>query len=395
MLIFESKKDFFQESLDHIDFYITSNRYLGWDPYDGLTTELYFINKSYIFRLLFTYFNKFSPINCRNLFRIYRKEFTQTYMFLGLSKIELGRYSEAEIFLKKILLDSKYSKFGYHCWDGVDMPIQMRNCYKEKIAPSVISTELAARFILNYLKATEIKTQSLIDVLISVNTYLNQYMLTNYDDLLHFKYYDTSPNELFVFNANANTCAFLAELDMFNNSASNKDIVYKVISSVIKYQQNDGRWNYSVNLKTGIQKKQVDFHQGFILDSILRILNAYGDDLTLKKSYQRGLDFYMKNQFLPSGQGIYRYPKKWPVNIHNQAQGIITFTRAAEAGFGNKYMEFARTIAEWTINNMQDPDGHFYYMKYPIFTNKIPYIRWSDASMALALSVFIRVEKGF
>jgi uncharacterized protein YyaL (SSP411 family) len=77
------------------------------------------------------------------------------------------------------------------------------------------------------------------------------------------------------------------------------------------------------------------------------------------------------------------------VNIHNQAQGIITFTRAAEAGFGHHYLDFARTIAEWTIRNMQDPDGHFYYHKYRFFTNKIPYIRWSDASMAHALAVYL------
>ncbi len=104
-------------------------------------------------------------------------------------------------------------------------------------------------------------------------------------------------------------------------------------------------------------------------------------------AYNKGIKFYYEKQFLPNGQGLYRYPRKWPVNIHNQAQGIITFTRASR--LDEKYYDFARTIAEWTIQNMQDEDGHFYFLKYPLFTNKIPYIRWSDAAMAYALSVFL------
>ena len=31
-----------------------------------------------------------------------------------------------------------------------------------------------------------------------------------------------------------------------------------------------------------------------------------------------------------------------------------------------------------------------YYLKYPFFTHKIPYIRWSDANMAYALAVYLK-----
>jgi hypothetical protein len=72
------------------------------------------------------------------------------------------------------------------------------------------------------------------------------------------------------------------------------------------------------------------------------------------------------------------------VDIHNQAQGIITFAQLKD--YHPEYLDFAHIIARWTIENMQDRSGYFYYRKYPLFTNKIPYIRWSQGWMMVALS---------
>jgi hypothetical protein len=46
----------------------------------------------------------------------------------------------------------------------------------------------------------------------------------------------------------------------------------------------------------------------------------------------------------------------------------------------------AQRIARWAIDNMQDESGYFYYQKTKWYTNKIPYIRWSQAWMFYALS---------
>ena len=54
--------------------------------------------------------------------------------------------------------------------------------------------------------------------------------------------------------------------------------------------------------------------------------------------------------------------------------------------FNDYYKDFAKTIAEWTIKNMQSPRGYFYYRKNKIITNKVSYMRWSQAWMMLALT---------
>jgi hypothetical protein len=72
------------------------------------------------------------------------------------------------------------------------------------------------------------------------------------------------------------------------------------------------------------------------------------------------------------------------VEIHNQAQGIISLTRLAY--LSKEYGPFAMLIAKWTAENMQNKKGYFYYKKYPTHTIKTPFMRWSQAWMMLALT---------
>ena len=76
-------------------------------------------------------------------------------------------------------------------------------------------------------------------------------------------------------------------------------------------------------------------------------------------------------------------PKKWPVDIHNQSQGIITFSIFKD--YDPSYLDFSKKIADWTIENMKDKKGNFYYQKWPFLTNKTSYMRWNQGWMLLAL----------
>ena len=104
------------------------------------------------------------------------------------------------------------------------------------------------------------------------------------------------------------------------------------------------------------------------------------------------MDFYFDEQWHESGRSFWRLPKKYPVEIHNQSQGIITLALLSEYRENSK--EAMRTIAEWTIENMQDKQGFFWYRIFKSHTNKIPFMRWSQAWMFLALTHYsIIIEK--
>jgi len=45
-------------------------------------------------------------------------------------------------------------------------------------------------------------------------------------------------------------------------------------------------------------------------------------------------------------------------------------------------------VMYWTIENMQDPKGYFYYQIKKGISSKIPYMRWSQAFMFYGLSFY-------
>jgi len=137
---------------------------------------------------------------------------------------------------------------------------------------------------------------------------------------------------------------------------------------------------------------QTDFHQGFVLESISNIvtLSEIKDEI-IEQSLNKGCSFYILQQFEPNGRSLFRIPKLFPTDIHYQAQGIITLCRLKHNS--SELHSFAKTIAEWTIENMQSKKGYFYYRVYKFFKDKTSYIRWGQAWMFLALVELIEAEK--
>ena len=50
----------------------------------------------------------------------------------------------------------------------------------------------------------------------------------------------------------------------------------------------------------------------------------------------------------------------------------------------------ASLVAKWTIENMQDATGYFYYRRYPLITAKAPMLHWGQATMYHALSLLLQ-----
>jgi uncharacterized protein YyaL (SSP411 family) len=163
------------------------------------------------------------------------------------------------------------------------------------------------------------------------------------------------------------------------------DVAKEAVAYVLSMQKADGSWYYSFNPENKTERKQIDFHQGFVLMS-LHNYQKYADDKNpaIETAIKNGLVFYKKNQFFDDGRSLWRLPKEYPTEIHNQAQGIITFSELAH--LDDSYLNFANTIAEFTVQNMQHKSGYFFYQKHHSYTIKIPYIRWSQAWMLLALT---------
>jgi hypothetical protein len=126
-----------------------------------------------------------------------------------------------------------------------------------------------------------------------------------------------------------------------------------------------------------------NFHTGYNLVALKSWMDDTGDASWLN-SMERAYRRFLKRFWLEDGCPKYYHDNVYPIDIHCSAQGILTCLALADSH--PESLPMARKIATWAIENMQDESGHFYYQKTKHFTNKIPYMRWSQAWMFYALA---------
>ena len=81
----------------------------------------------------------------------------------------------------------------------------------------------------------------------------------------------------------------------------------------------------------------------------------------------------------------------YPIDIHCPGQLFVTLSKL---NFFKLHKDLAFKVMNWTINNMQNRNGYFYYQLKKVISSKIPYMRWSNAFMFNAMSVYLKEFKG-
>ena len=346
--------------------------------------------------ILITEFNKYSPINLRPSLKIEKgihlkgiALFAQAYSKMhNLTKEERYR-RELEKCLSIITEKSLKNKYKYNCWANHYFPHTSAD--KSKLttdAPGTIGTGQAIIALVEGYK--NLKDDNLKEMAISTGNFLIKYLLEEDGEDFFLKYSLTEKDRI-ILNASAQGLEAMSHLLPIYEDEEMKDVCERLANFLIKKQRDDGSWVYSV-YKNGKMRIQLDFHQGYIIDGLLAFLPYSKNKETVISCIEKGAKFYKEVLFLENGQSYYRYPMRYPVDIHHQAQGIITFSKLSI--LDPKYLEFANKIAEWTISNMRDNSGYFYYQKHRLFTNKIPYMRWGQAWMMLALATFLEKLEG-
>lgn len=373
--------------------YVEEENFKGYDPYDTLNSWVPFHWLGKWGPAIATQVQKRNPINIRPLLGV-KKDYNPKGMGLFLKAYcDLYRKTGDKVYLEKAglifnWLMANYSR-GYSgmAW-GYNFPWANPKEYKEAFLPSVVVTAHVVDGIFAYYELT--KAESAHRALISAAAYVTgDIPVTEFDTGISFAY--THQSKGACYNASLHAAEIILKACIVQGVRPDERIE-QAVRFVLSKQQEDGSWYYSYNPETNTERKQIDFHQGFVLVSLHHIkqhCDFLQDEIT--GAIEKGLSFYKNKQFLPSGQALWRLPQKWPVEIHNQAQGIITFSLLKD--YHPDYSDFADTIAHWTINHMQEPSGFFYYRKYQWFTNKIPFIRWGQAWMLLALSNLVEEVK--
>ena len=380
-----------EQSLKKLNNFIEQEKFKGYSLYDSHTSKIPFGFFGHKISFLINQVVKRSPINFRP-FLFVNKTYNPKGMGLFLYSYVLHRKmgnplnindldGKIQFFIDWLRNNSSQGYSGY-CWgyhypwpksDGLLVP---------KNKPNSVVTAFNVRAIYEYFKST--KDSSCLDLIEGASKFiLNDIPRSNTDLGTCFSY--TPVKRDMTINASLLAAEILAYSDEIKGSNENTEIINRVLKFTMNHQNSDGSWYYSFDPVTKKPKKQIDFHQGYVLETIKRICDT--SNFSLKdytKNITNGLDFYFKNQFEKNGVSYWRLPSRYPIDIHNQSQGIITFSLFKD--YNSKYLDFSSKIALWTIENMQNQRGNFYYQKYPFITNKVNYLRWNQGWMLVALT---------
>jgi len=381
-------------SFDHViqklERFLERDNFKGYDPYDALNSD--FI-KSLTFgskklRIAATQLMRRSPINFRSLLGLPKGVnpkgmglFAHAYLN-RFEKTKNKEYLNKATRILKWLEDNSCTGYSGYCW-GYNFDWQSRAFFIPKGTPTIVNTSFIGRA---FLKAYDVlgDDEYLKIARGSCDFILKDLHQFKEKDAICFSY--TPIDHYYVHNATALGSSLLGLVYAKTGEKRFVETAKKSIAYVVKYQNKDGSWKYGedqIALKTGTD----NFHTGYILVSLKNISNSFdfADDDGFKLILEKGYEYYKNAFWEEDGCPKYYANKKYPIDLHCSAQGIITFLKFKQ--YDNEAVDIAKKIANWAIENMWDnKKGYFYFQKTKLFTNKIQYLRWPNAWMYLALT---------
>ncbi|MFM8441117.1 MAG: hypothetical protein ACKN97_07495 [Acidobacteriota bacterium] len=369
----------------------------GADPFDGLNSK-YFqrspLKRFALARLAFLQLVKRSHRDLRSTFKVSEDVNSKALALFALAEMSRFRATGDERHAQngRQLLD-RLSTLAIDLRDaglawGYNFDWQSRAFFAPKGTPTIVPTAFAARAFAEgaELFGDHTYAEKVIGVSTFIRGTLNRSFETDTELCFSYTPLDTS----LIFNASLLAAESLALAHRLTGDGDLKILVEKSLRYVINRQKADGGWDYGTRWR---HRWMDNFHTAYILLSIHR-LKIYGlnVNLPIEKCLVRGIDFWIDNFFLDDGTPKYFPESVHPVDIHSAAAAIGA---AMELSTFNKRGEkIGRNVLRWTIRNMMDEEGFFYYQISKKGKIKTPFMRWGQAWMAHALAAYLECDKG-
>ncbi|HKS09054.1 MAG TPA: hypothetical protein VJS13_05860 [Pyrinomonadaceae bacterium] len=361
--------------------------FAGHDPFDALNSRLFqatpFANSRNA-RLIWTQLVKRSPADLRPLARVPAERNSKGIALFALAQLATYRRlksEEAELQARNLLsmlLSMKTEGTSGAAW-GYNFDWQSRNFFAPRGTPTIVPTVFAARAFIE--AAREFNDDEYLNTARSVCDFILHDLprTIDTDTELCFSY---APNtDTRIFNASLLAAEVLAEIGTLTDDAALCAEAERATRYVINHQQPDGSWTYG----TDPSQSWIDnFHTAYILFSLRRIISACSLGVEFQQALERGFSYWKRTFFLADGWPKYYHDDLYPVDAHAAASAIVTLLECRDLDENSSML--AHQIASWTINNLRDPRGFFYYQRRRFYTVRKPYMRWTQAWMLYALA---------
>jgi len=340
-------------------------------------------------RLAWIQLFKRSPINLRPLVGV-AKEYNAKGIGLFLhSYCNLYKNDPRDEYLARIkelgdiVLTLRSKGYSGACW-GYNFDWQARAFFQPKETPTVVATTFIASALMEAYELT--KNHDYLDVAIDTQHFILKDLNRTYDDDGDFSFSYSPLDHTQVFNASLLGSRLLSQIYTYTGDGELLEAAKKSVAFACKHQQENGAWAYGT---LPFHQWVDNFHTGYNLECIAAY-QLHSGDYSFNDAVEKGLTYYLENFFTEEGIPKYYSNQTYPVDVHTTSQLIITLSRL-DRWEENK--DLIEKVLSWTITNMQDKKGFFYYQLKKTGSSKIPYMRWAQAWMFFAFSEYFLKEK--
>ncbi len=368
----------FLDRLTRLFAWARSKDFRGHDPHDLLESPLV---RSVVgsmpspARLVLLQLGRRSPVNLHTMLGVPSQENPKGLALFLSGLVKAKELAAPDWLATSKALAARLLKNEKYAW-GYPFAWQSRTHFVPADGPTIVATAFVANALLDLYDFEQDPT------LLAAAERSVEFMLC---DIPRFESnfgiaFGYGPNDSqVVFNASLLGAELIARVGALKRNEEYLRLANRAAAFVVHYQDETGLWKY------GLEPSQTwidSFHTGFVICSLERI-SALTNDAQIKDSAQRGFENFRKNFITPDALPRYYYQRTYPIDAHSAAQCILTLLT-----FGDRAL--ATKVAERSIELLGSEKGYFYYQVHPRYTNRIAYMRWSNAWMFRALAEITR-----
>jgi len=364
--------------------------YRGWDYGDGGSSKFlqWLPVESKWVNIAVQELAKRPPVNIRPLLLIEQRRnymgaalFAMANMNAAHLQQQLGSddrvaYSGEASELVDWLVDNRSVGFSGFC-GGHNHPIQMLTGRGVPNDPDVVSTSYAVKAL---LAAGELDPAYPATARTAADFVDSDLKYREVEDGAKINYHMNHPDDCFTINSAAIGARLLTDLYAYFGDDEYRHKAERILDCIATRQTEMGGWYYR-DPPSDSHLSMDSHHNAFIIESFLRYRDCCGparyDDVV-----ERAVTFSRARLFDPDGTPNWDETDAYPKDIHAAANGIILFTYLGD-------LHFARQILDWTIENLYNDSGRFYFRKHRFYTKRVTLMRWCQAWMAFAISEFL------
>jgi hypothetical protein len=371
-----------KQALDAVQKFVEDRDYKGYDPADGLTSWLRPLTFDNLFaeRVLQQAIWK-CPFNIRPLLGVRPMDSTKGRGFMAWGYLLMFKTLGDEEYRSKAIQcldwldENRETGYAGHCW-GNHFDFSSRTGRIAAHEPTIVWTSLIGQAFLEAYEQTG--NRKFLQIARSICTWILGLPreVTSHGCCLSYVPNDQSS----IHNSNMLGAAMLARTWRHSQEPEYMEVARAAMLYSCSHQREDGSWYYG---EAPMHHWIDSFHTAYNLDSLKRYNECTGDE-SFRDNLTRGFRYFRDVFFEDTGRPRYYHNSTYPIDIQCASQAIDTLSYFGAED--RSAVELAGRVAMWTIKNMQDRSGYFYYRRYPLITAKTPYFHWGQATMYKGLA---------